>query len=47
MSNKKLGIIIQITGIILWVAIPVDVVPWKAILGIGIIIVGAVIYRKK
>ena len=46
MSKKKLGIIIQIVGLILWIIIPVSIVPWKAFLGIGIIIAGGVVFRK-
>ena len=46
MDKKTLGITIQVISVILWVAIPVNIIPWKALIGIGGLIIGGVIWRQ-
>ncbi len=46
MSKRALGVFIQLIGIALWILLPVEIVPWKAILGIALVIIGGVIFRK-
>ena len=46
MNKKTLGITIQIVSVVLWIAIPVSIVPWKALIGIGGLIIGGIIWRQ-
>ncbi len=46
MNKRVLGIFIQIIGLALWIFLPINIVIWRAVVGIIIIIAGGVIYRE-